>query len=431
MTLNPVTTHYEFLGVPGAVAISVGLPLLIVAFHGLANENYHLVGVDLQLDAVLASLDPRDIFLNPTTWAVYLAWFFGLAALGELLPGTNLVGMPLRDGTTLPYKVNGPYMVGTLVAVLGARFYATAGAMPELEWVYANIPSITGTTIVFSYLLSTLLYVFSFVPLRQPNGVKTKERVLAVGGNSGSVVYDWFIGRELNPRIGSWDLKLYCELRPGLLLWMVINLACLHRQWRTTGTTDSMWLVVLFQLFYVVDGVMNEEGLLSMMDIVTDGFGFMLVFGDLAWVPMAYLLQARYLVVEPIHLGYAACAAIVALNFAGYHVFHQLNLEKLLFRQGKLPHLKSIQTTRATKLLCDSWWAMLQHINYLGDWMMAWAWCLPTGTATPLTYFYVVYFGTLLVHRQQRDDAKCRDKYGAAWKEYTTKVPYRIIPYVY
>ncbi len=30
------------------------------------------------------------------------------------------------------------------------------------------------------------------------------------------------------------------------------------------------------------------------MDIVHDGFGFMLLFGDLAWVPFTYTVQARY-----------------------------------------------------------------------------------------------------------------------------------------
>eukprot|EP00964_Phaeocystis_antarctica_P106704 scaffold71517_cov55-Phaeocystis_antarctica.AAC.5 len=29
------------------------------------------------------------------------------------------------------------------------------------------------------------------------------------------------------------------------------------------------------------------------MDITTDGFGYMLAFGDLAWVPFTYSLQAR------------------------------------------------------------------------------------------------------------------------------------------
>ena len=32
------------------------------------------------------------------------------------------------------------------------------------------------------------------------------------------------LGRELNPRIGSLDLKEFCELRPGLIGWCVLNL---------------------------------------------------------------------------------------------------------------------------------------------------------------------------------------------------------------
>ena len=35
------------------------------------------------------------------------------------------------------------------------------------------------------------------------------------------------------------------------------------------------------------------------MDITTDGFGFMLVFGDLVWVPFTYTMQARYLATVP------------------------------------------------------------------------------------------------------------------------------------
>lgn len=50
------------------------------------------------------------------------------------------------------------------------------------------------------------------------------------------------------------------------------------------------------------------------MDIVHDGFGFMLVFGDLAWVPFTYSLQAAFLVVHPQTLSSFAAALIIALN---------------------------------------------------------------------------------------------------------------------
>lgn len=80
---------------------------------------------------------------------------------------------------------------------------------------------------------------------------------------------------------------------------------------------------------------------------------------------------------------------------------------------------------------------------------MALAWSLPTGFDTPITYFYVMYFAVLLIHRQRRDDENCEKKwvacfallpgntklfthrYGADWEKYKKMVPSRIIPYVY
>ena len=48
-----------------------------------------------------------------------------------------------------------------------------------------------------------------------------------------------------------------------------------------------------------MDGLWNETAILTTMDITTDGFGFMLAFGDIAWVPFTYSLQARYLADNP------------------------------------------------------------------------------------------------------------------------------------
>ena len=34
---------------------------------------------------------------------------------------------------------------------------------------------------------------------------------------TGNPIYDFFMGRQLNPRIGSFDIKFFCEMRPGLI----------------------------------------------------------------------------------------------------------------------------------------------------------------------------------------------------------------------
>ena len=49
----------------------------------------------------------------------------------------------------------------------------------------------------------------------------------------------------------------------------------------------------------------------------------------------------------------------------------------------------------------------------------------------PFIYFFLVYFAVLLVHRERRDEEKCRRKYGKDWEEYCKLVKWRIIPGVY
>jgi protein-S-isoprenylcysteine O-methyltransferase Ste14 len=90
--------------------------------------------------------------------------------------------------------------------------------------------------------------------------------------------------------------------------------------------------------------------------------------------------------------------------------------------------LKYLQTKAGSKLITSGWWGVSRHINYLGDWLMALSWCLPCGFATPIPYFYPIYFGILLLHRERRDDHKCRTKYGEDWEKYCKIVKYRIIP---
>lgn len=440
--LNPKTVHKEFFGVPGAFGISFGLPVLVIFFALIANETYSLQGINLELDKVAAQLPKTwdqlvELCFDRTCWTAYLTWFFGLVIFDQIVPGKHLKGVKLADGTQLDYKINGLLFISILMVVFFARLYQSDNYfLPELDFLYKNHLKLTLVTIIFSYLLSTFVFVTSYIPLRKPNGLGTKERILSINGNSENSFYNWFIGRELNPRIGSWDIKLFCELKPGLLLWCLINLSCIHNQYHKFGkVTDSLILVNVLQSIYIIDGVLNEEGLLTMMDVVTDGFGFMLCFGDLAWLPYTYSIQSRFLSLPQnfYELGYPLSIAILLLNALGYYIFRSANKQKSDFRRGKLDqsNLKYIQTKSGTKLLCDGWWSKSQHMNYFGDWIIGWSWCLPSGFQTILTYFYVIYFGSLLVHRQIRDETKCKEKYGEYWVDYQKQVPYKIIPYLY
>jgi delta14-sterol reductase len=73
------------------------------------------------------------------------------------------------------------------------------------------------------------------------------------------------------------------------------------------------------------------------MDITTDGFGFMLSIGNLAWLPFVYSLQARYLAFNPVELGPIWTAVTFLVNMTGYYIFRTANAEKNDFRNGRNP----------------------------------------------------------------------------------------------
>ncbi|CAH6721666.1 delta(14)-sterol reductase [[Candida] jaroonii] len=420
--LNPITKEREFNGVFGALAISLGLPALITVFGLIFNSEGFNPNFKLDLSF--------NDFFNYDAWKFYCSWFFGLLAIDQVIPGKYLKGVTLRDGTQLTYKINGMNLLMFLLVIEGSRLFYLP-ELPELKFIYDHQLQLTLVSIIFSFVLAVFVYVMSFFPNLKKNGVNTNEKILALGGNTGNFIYDWFMGRELNPRIGPVDIKLFCELKPGLLLWLFINLSCLYNQYLNGKVTDSMILINILQGWYIFDGVMNEEGLITMIDVTTDGFGFMLSFGDLALVPWSYSLQARFLSAQPVVLGKIRCVGILAVSCLGYYIFHSSNLQKSNFKSGKLNHMKSLKTKTGSNLLIDGWWKLSQHINYFGDWLIGLSWCLTTGFNTILTYFYIFYFAGLLIHRQMRDDEKCSEKYGESWVEYKRQVPHKIIPYVY
>ena len=324
-------------------------------------------------------------------------------------------GTKLRNGEVLQYKMNG---LSSFLLVMGGTVLALSYDVHVLDFMVTDYISLLSASLLVSVLAALASHYMT--------GLRSTS------GNSGIFVYDFWMGRTLNPRIGKFDVKVFCELRPGLFLWSLLDLAFLVYQYTSIGrVTDSMILVVLFQTWYIADSVINEKAVLTTMDVTTDGFGFMLAFGDLTWVPFTYSLQARYLSSQTVDLGIYKVSGILAVQLLGYVIFRGSNSQKDEFKRdpSRFKHATIIKT-QTGGLLASGWWGYARHVNYLGDWIMAWSWCLPTG-ANPITYFYVAYFAVLLIHRERRDDEKCAAKYGPAWTQYKKLVRWRIIPYVY
>ncbi|EEQ83763.1 Delta(14)-sterol reductase erg24B [Blastomyces dermatitidis] len=477
---------YEFFGPPGTFILITVLPILIYIFPFVCNDISGCPAPSLLSPStlVLGTLKrevgwPEDglkgLYDTQTTLYV-LGYYLLLLVLQIVLPGREVDGVVLASGGRHKYKFNTLLSTILILGGCGAGSYVYGADFPVWTFIWDNYIQIITANIIISVAFSLFVYLRSFT-VPAPGQPNPTHRELAPGGCSGNPIYDFFMGRELNPRITLpipfvseasriFDIKVFCEMRPGLLGWIILNLANIAHQYKVNSgeITISILLVTFFQAFYVIDSFFMEPAILTTMDVIMDGFGFMLSFGDLVWVPFIFSIQTRYLAVYPLHVGPQGIAMVLGVQAVGYYVFRSTNNQKNRFRTNpndpRVKHLKYIETAAGSRLLISGWWGCARHINYLGDWVMSWAYCLPTGVAgylmldhvdpvtgavekravqtpevrgwgIPVTYFFMVYFTILLLHRERRDEAKCRRKYGKDWDRYTSIVKSRIVPGIY
>ncbi|KAL3754090.1 hypothetical protein ACJRO7_001352 [Eucalyptus globulus] len=159
-------------------------------------------------------------------------------------------------------------------------------------------------------------------------------------------------------------------------------------------------VLILYQLFcmlYILGYFVYEE-----WDIIVDRLGFMLVFGDLVWIPFTFGIQVCRL--EEMNIQYVwnnvkLTTAVVANCL--YMVFWGANKQKHVFK-GNPKHLhKSSSKSCRGKLLASGYWGIVRHCNYLGELLLALSFSLPCGLSSPVPYFYPVYLPILLIWRER------------------------------
>ncbi|KAJ3360719.1 hypothetical protein GGF32_008115 [Allomyces javanicus] len=445
--VDPLTIFISFL-------IVAFCPLLVVYFY-VAIASF---GGALSAPALYLALDTPPTWALPTSgiplaatvldraWAVLpafdayaikltAAWILFQAVLYQFLPSPIGYGQMTPGGNLLPYKVNGllAWIVTHVLYIgLSTAFPLFRGSIIADHWggilIAANL---------YGYALALFSYIKAHLFPSHPEDRKF----------SGSVIYDFYMGIEFNPRIGKWfDFKLFHNGRPGIVAWTLISYSFAVQQYYKFGyVTNSMVLVNILHALYVLDFFYNEDWYLRTIDICHDHFGFYLAWGDSVWLPFMYTLQGAYLAQNPVDLPPYIFAAILALGLSGYAIFRGVNHQKDLVRRtdgkciiwGKPPTMiRPKYTTSDGKehtsiLLTSGYWGLARHCNYFGDLLISASMCLSCGVEHLTPYFYLAFMTILLVGRIYRDDARCRGKYGKYWEQYCEVVKYKLIPFVW
>lgn len=223
--------EFEFGGSIGASLLMIGFPLLM--WYMWIGATYY----DGQLPLPkpdqtwshfvneLGHLVWEGAYPTAKAWGIYWSFFILEAVMYCYMPGVSNFGRPLRHegGKRLPYYCSAYssfYATLIIAAVLHfTRFFPLYTLIDEFG-------SIMTVAIFSGFINSFIVYIQAIVRGRT-------HRL------SGSPIYDFFMGVELNPRIGILDFKMFYEVRIPWFILFLITCSVAARQYESYGYVSA------------------------------------------------------------------------------------------------------------------------------------------------------------------------------------------------
>jgi delta14-sterol reductase len=250
---------------------------------------------------------------------------------------------------------------------------------------------------------------------------------------------DFWFGRTRDPQIknGLIDAKLWLYLIGAVMLQLnVLSFAAYHIT--HAGALNPGFLLGSAMLtWFCFDYLIFEKIHLWTYDFIAERVGFKLGFGCLAFYPYFYSIALWFTAQLP-NPGHPAWQTIFAgvLFLGGWVLTRGANMQKYFFKispeRSFLWIKPEVLTDGNRTLLANGFWGVSRHINYLGEIIQAVAIVLAAGyPGIWVLWLYPAYYVGLMLTRQADDDKICKAKYGELWDQYTKKVKYKIIPFIY
>lgn len=164
------------------------------------------------------------------------------------MPGVMTQGRPLRHegGKKLPYYCSA-YSSWYATLAIAAILHLT-GVFPLYTLIDEFGPIMT-VAIISGYLNSLIVYVQAIVRGRRHRP-------------TGYPLYDFFMGIELNPRIGILDFKMFYEVRIPWFILFLITASVATRQYEDYGYVSPEVGFLLMAHFLYANGCAKGEQLI-------------------------------------------------------------------------------------------------------------------------------------------------------------------------
>jgi len=199
--------------------------------------------------------------IRPVFFGSRLSWFvltcFALfqILLMKIVPAKNYFGPRTGKGNVPIYKENGvACFIITLLTFFGLTHF-TAFFNPGL--LYAHFGEFIGSMNLLGLIFCAFLYIKGMYFPSSSDHSKT-----------GNLIFDFYWGTELYPRVFGIDLKQWTNCRFGMMGWPLVILSYLYTQAEAGGLTYAMIVSVGLQLLYVTKFFVWEKGYMRSIDII-------------------------------------------------------------------------------------------------------------------------------------------------------------------
>lgn len=236
-----------------------------------STEGLSIVGT--MIDAVMPTKEACAILLVFNLLAlIFYAW-----------PGPTAYGPVTANGVRPAYTDNGiAHCVLSTVAFLAGS--ELGFGCWRLSIFFTHFAPLVGALNVFGLLFCAFLYVKG---MRFPSGPDS--------GTSGrGMLFDYYWGCELYPRIWGVDVKKMVNCRFSMTFWQLAGISFTAASYEAHGTLDpGLVLCALSQYLYLAKFYVWEIGYMRSIDIIVDRAGFYETWGCLCWVPAVYARPPR------------------------------------------------------------------------------------------------------------------------------------------
>jgi delta14-sterol reductase len=340
--------------------------------------------------------------------------------LNVFLPGRWVTGYITKKDSDekMRYRLNGILVFLSMVLIWFLLGYFK---VVPYDWLYNNRWYGLAGAFVAGLVLS-LVVVLAYPPVRK------------------LFLADLFLGRieNLQFRGGRADAKMWLYLFGATMLGLnALSFTAHHLIVYGEKASPGILLSAGLLIYFIIDYFTFEEVHLYTYDLFAERVGFKLGWGCIVFYPYFYsvFLWSTADLPDP-HTPVWLLVIYVIVFFSGWILSRGANLQKYYFkrdpRKAFLWFVPETVTDGKNALLVNGFWGLSRHVNYLGEVLMATGIILCTGYPGMIwPWLYPLYYVILLVTRQIDDDKRCLLKYSYLWNTYKTKVPYRIIPFIY